>query len=70
MVEGWEEKRGVLQLKLALECSGVSRREKIHPHFATGQCTACLRYSALLYIALLYLEISRCFKGRMVYSGT
>ena len=34
----------VVQLKLALGCSGISRAEKIKPVLALGQCAACLGY--------------------------
>ena len=44
LVEGWAERRRVLQLKVALRCSGISRREVLKPALASGQCASCLRY--------------------------
>ena len=43
LVEGLEGKDKVLQLQVALGCSGVSRVEEVKPDLLPGQCPRCLR---------------------------
>ena len=70
MVEEEEEeegKRRVLQLKLAMGCSGVSRREKIQLLDSVLPASGTLQYFTFHCYILRFAGILR---GRMVCSGT